>query len=330
MVNPDVGDWEEVTVAQTVSRSLVTVENDIVPVGSSAVYRVIVQTEKGTTRPSDPGNNTDPRINSVGPATYNVGWTVSPVSVTADDGLPPATGATGADTSRNAIVFLVATEPGYTYSIYRQPIGETNGIGDEAKSTFDLVPGATFAAVAGTLDTTDADGIYKFQYTPDLQRQKYRYEIRAYKDGALADSTSTTTAARSAVGISSGDINTTVSFGTAPALDVIGTQTRWYYIDATDLTNTVSGQLISGESVYIYGRVNPNLSITPAPSPSLQIEGTTLVGDRAASYYDGSTANPWPTVANGLLSAGETAPPNVRGYWVRGSAYYGSLTAEVK
>jgi hypothetical protein len=267
---------------------------------------------------------------AITPVTNDATLTATPRTVKNDDGIPPALDATIYDTSVVDIVFEVTdTRPGHTYSIYRRTVGDINGLGT-TEGAYELVPGisANFGPAKGVLTTVGTiTGTVKLQYNPSAQRQLYDYEVRAYKNGEqVGVSTAIQTAAKDAVTTSG--VNTSITPFT-PSGGTADDNTQWYGVLLSSFTNAVNNQLIEGETVYIYGRLDPN---HPAPTGLDQLqpdEDTISIG--TVEYYDGTTEHPYPTFANGGLANGETGPNTVgAGYWVRASAYFSGLTAEVK
>jgi hypothetical protein len=302
---------------------------DTVPPGSSAYYRLIVQTAKGTTAP---GNVSSTPVSAITPVANNPALSATAVEVKEDDGIFPTSGATGFDTSDVDILFEVTdTRPEHTYSIYRQTVGDINGLGTTATGDYELVPGLSVnfgPAIGPVVAAGTIDGTVKLQYHPTAQRQQYNYQLRAYIDGVQVGADTDTVAAKDAVTL--GTVDTSIgAFGPA------NNQTRWYGVLLSGITSGVpaSKQLMEEETVYIYGRLDPNHPAPTAPDQDQPVESTTLIGDSAATYYDGSTEHPYPSYPAGDLSAGETGPSQP-GYWIRASAYYvysgSTITAEVK
>jgi hypothetical protein len=318
--------WVTVGTEPKVTRAGYAVE-DSVPLGSSAKYRLFAKKGDATAN----ANEVYSWLASVSPAATTVSFKAASLLITADDDNIAGVASTNLDTSIHAIVFEVATVPesGETYTIFRRKVGNENGTGSTESGNWEPVTGAVdFAAGKGTLSDGDGDGIVKLQLLVTAQqRQKYIYIIKAYKDGeelnpssgygpiyANGNSSDATIAAKAAITISTGAIQTTTPVGETNA------QTRWYGVLPTGFGGgVVNQQLISGESVYIYGRFNPN----PAGTTPVNADGTILIG--SATYYD--------SAAIGALT--DTVKPTAVGYWIKGSAYYisspsSTLTAEVK
>jgi hypothetical protein len=306
------GAWTTVSAEQklvrnsTYASSVSIVVEDDVSFGSVAQYRLIVQTAKGTAGPSDPSSPVS--MIDFDTSSYSPYLNVQTRTVRADDS------ANYLDTSVVAIVFEVyETRSGYTHSIYRQARGEPNGDGYDAKGDYELVPGiaANFEAAAGTTSTGDYDAVVKLQYNPELPRQKYSYQLRWYKDGEEVDTQNYSPLAAKSP-ITYYYVTSTSSAGAST------NEIRWYGVESTNL----SDELISVESISIYGRRDPNQPTAPVPPNQNQPSAnTTLIG--VAEYCDGTTAHPWPTT---------DALSSTPGYWVSASAYYdlSTLTAEVK
>jgi hypothetical protein len=316
-VATDFGPWTNLTATQTIDRTGGITVEDSVPIDVSAQYRVFAQYAAGTSKASD--------VESIGPGNaplnQNASLAIATVTVRLDDGTTAA--PTYLDTSLVDIQFQVTTHPnsGYTYTIERQKIGETNGVGNATKGDWEPVPGIPekFPAAVGKITAGGTDGIAKYQYNPTPQRQKYDYRVITYQgQEQIGTSNASTLAAKGAVTITT--ISQTAASGAANA------ETRWYYVTPTNLTGATGGQLVSGESVYIYGRRDPNHPAPTPPDQSQPDDGTTLIGGGAATWYDGSTAYPWPTTPAGTLPSAGTGA----GYYINGSAYFGTLTAEVK
>jgi hypothetical protein len=296
-------EWTNITAAQTTTRTQVAVEDTVAP-EKSAMYRIIVQTAKGTTLPGGYDG-----IASVGPTEpANFGWNVARRTVTIDD----ATNIL--DTSVVDIVFEVNTDPGYTYSIYRQAVGNSNGTGNTTAGDYAPVS----AAMTNFGPAATADGIVKLQYNPTPQRQIYNYQLRVYKDGEQIPGNAYTLTSQIAA-----KLTLNVAVTTTAVSGAVDAETQWYGVTPANITGlAATDELISGEAVYIYGRLNPNHPAPTSPAQNQPDGNTVLIG--TARYYDGSTTYPWPTVP-----AGET-PMMTTGYWVQGSAYYNSVTGEVK
>jgi hypothetical protein len=306
--------WTDVTADQLVKADGDIYVEDTVPVDSSARYRLIVQTAKGTADPvstAPSGSSTD--VNPVSSTPYSVSLSVSSQPVTVDDS------NNHLDTSRNAIVFTFSTkdpENKYTYSLYRQAVGETNGTGNEVKGDYELVPGIPekFASAPGVANY--GGGVVKQQYTPDLQRQQYNYKVRVYEGAAVYNDyeySPSLPAKSSASGLFS------YAYAATPPSGAANAETVWYLAYLT-------GELQSGETVYVYGRRDPNHPAPTQPAQNQPVNSTELIG--TAQYYDGSTAYPYPTPS----PATEVVPSSSSGsgYYVKGSYYFTNLSGEVK
>jgi hypothetical protein len=319
--------WVTVGTEPKVTRAGYAVE-DSVPLGSSAQYRLFAKKGDATANPS----GASWLITSVGPATTTVSFTAASLLITDDDDNITGVTSTNLDTSIRAIVFEVSTVPesGETYTIFRRKVGNENGTGSTESGNWEPVTGAVdFAPGKGTLSSSDGDGIVKLQISVTAQqRQKYIYILKAYKDGeevssyyspiyANGNSSAAIVAAKSAITINTSSIQTTAAFGEANA------QTRWYGVLPADIKDSDGNplELIAGESVLIYGRLDPNHPVQTGANKPKPLESTSVIG--TATYY-----------TDALLAANtDTNKPNDVGYWVRGvSAYYNddSLSAEVK
>jgi hypothetical protein len=301
--NYGVAVWTSVAAAQTRTSSQVAVV-DTVPPGSSAWYRLIIQTAKGTTAPGTWYSGSPVTPVTTAPAHY--GWTTAPTQL-----LVKSDEATINDTSEVAIVFQVATDPGYTYSIYRQAVGETNGTGTDVKGAYAIISAAltNFGPAAGT---TAAGGTVEIHYTPELPRQKYNYQLRAYKGGVEAAATITAMSVAAKAPFTTPTVSNTLPAGTFP------NETQWFGV--TSFAGPAVTQLLSTEAVYIYGRPNPNPSADPTPPQTLPDGDSESIG--TVTYYD----------AAALAALTETGKPATPGYWVKAAAgkYYTGVTAEVK
>jgi hypothetical protein len=256
------------------------------------------------------------KVGTVDPITTSVGGALNVFAQQVTDDNSVTANPTIIDTSVNAIYFEVtATRPGYTYSIYRQKVGEANGVGNTATGDYELVPGipVNFGPAAGNLLANGTiNGTVKLQYEPTPQRQNYNYELRTYKDGeSVGTDNQGATPAKNAINI--GAVTNSADFGTAP------TVTRWYGVTPAGLGgNAYNSQLMSGEAVHIYARLNP--PAVTAPSVTGEPSSTADIG--TAGYID---------LATYTTPTGEIAPP-ATGYWVKVNGDYdlSTLRAEVK
>ena len=148
-------------------------------------------------------------------------------------------------------------------------MGETNGTGAEVKEDYQLIQGS-IAAGAGTFTGPAPVSI---RYTPPAQRQKYNYQLRFYKDGEeLSPSGGITTV------IGNHAVKAPLT-ATAAQLTIFGNA----YAENAIYTSVPSVPLQGGETITIFGQLNPNKSKVTPPVPAEPNQTAVSIG--TAAYY---------------------------------------------
>jgi hypothetical protein len=277
---------------------------DTVPVDQTWTYRLIVQTATGVSSPSS-----FKPVQAVTPDTVVLDInSISGYKTREDDDW--SANPTRLDTSSYDILIQIKAEPNAKYTVYRQVVGESNGTGSAINGDYEPVTG--LVDIAGAPSADNESGILKLQYTPSVQRQQYNYKVVGVKTGAYPKEKiySSSKAAKPS-------LYAYHSYNYYASLSGEGTgasKTQYYYIGISGGSN---GQLMSGETITVYGRIDPAYNSPNYPAQSQPTGSTQLIG--TAVYYSLTTM---PTVLG-------SAPA---GYYIRASAGLdiNSITCEVK